>query len=336
MPMQKNRFSMRHTDSAFPWNLYIFVFSFLIYGVSGFADPEIEPRHGSIDWLASMGDDSDRLRALGKGTILLLCNEGYDAASLAGVFVDEDESSVGSRWVRLEWPDEPRARAGDAQRFLEQADRYEVRRLPAVLLFDASGRAYARIESEGLVGDQVSESIRRAGATLADRDRALREADASMGLQRAQALDRALACVESFVLTDYESLAREIITLDESGEAGVAHKYEAIFAERDLDEFIQGTVYPLIDQGGYAEARMALQGVLGDWPLSTDQRQLLLGFQAQLHYSEGDRELALAAIDRAIAVDPNSDASAKLFTAKEQIRMMPLPDVPGASAPVSH
>lgn len=298
----------------------VFVCAVLLLGSTVCA--ERQSHKWSIDPDGSIEAAQDRET----GVVILLCDEEYGADWLSDQSLFSGENGRVPEYVRLDWPGDPRLDVAASQLFLAWADRYEVRHLPSVLLLDSSGRVYSRLPVETLEGGDLPAAIKSAFAVKSERDFAMAEADGLSGTPRAIALDRALKTVSEFVLTDYRSVAEEIVILDTDGGAGLSTQYRAILQSQDLDELIQGTIYPLIDQGDYGQARQALDGVLAAWPLSSDDRQLIIGFQAQLFYSEGDRVAALELIDEAIALSPASAASEKLRIARSQIASLPLPE----------
>ena len=201
------------------------------------------------------------------------------------------------------------------------ARRYEVARIPSIVLADAKGRPYASVESDADSIDTYLKLIEQESARRPARDAALALAANSTGAARAKHLDVALGAVGRFASTaEYEDVARDIVAADPMNEAGLKAKYGGGLTERRIDEAIQSRVYPLIDRADFRGAIAAIDQILAEETPVGEHAQLLTAFKGQLFASLGQASAASQALERALALAPSGAAAERIRQQLEDLR----------------
>jgi len=279
----------------------------------------------TADMLAQVQDARER----GLPVLITLCHEGETALTPEEMAQARQLLGADCVFATFSYPEESQQHPQQTQAFLRWANRYDTRHLPELLLLDSQQRAYAQITRDQIEGGETAQAIREAIELRKKRDKALKKADATTGLERAAALDEALTLVTPYITIDYRAIAQEIIALNqEASQAELkvqGDHYKHLFAQEEIDEYIQSSVFPLVDSARYGMARDAIDKALDNWDTNTETKQVLYGFKAQLFYSDNERDKALKLIDQAIALNPESEEAKKLRKAKEQIDSMPDP-----------
>jgi serine/threonine protein kinase/Tfp pilus assembly protein PilF len=169
-----------------------------------------------------------------KDLLLYFCGSDWDGGDkgLREKYLNGTANrALAAELVAVEF-DNPRHRPKprDFERGMELARRYRITYRPTLVLADAAGRAYARIEettlsNEDLTPERFVERIRGLRATRARRDELLGRAADVCGAARAAALDRALATVPPEFHGEYAAEAREVVSLDAADAAGLRTKH---------------------------------------------------------------------------------------------------------------
>jgi len=262
----------------------------------------------TADMLAQVQDARER----GLPVLITLCHEGETALTPEEMTQARQLLGADCVFATFSYPEESQQHPQQTQAFLRWANRYDTRHLPELLLLDSQQRAYAQITRDQIEGGETAQAIREAIELRKKRDKALKKADAS-----------------TYVTIDYRSIAKEIIALNQEATQEQlkvqGDHYKHLFAQEEIDEYIQSSVFPLVDSARYGMARDAIDQALENWDTSTETKQVLYGFKAQLFYSDNERDKALKLIDQAIALNPESEEAEKLHKAKEQINSLPNP-----------
>lgn len=184
--------------------------------------------------------------------------------------------------------------------------------IPAVALIDDTGKVVKVVEN--WPGEQagVQQCLNDMLTSLEARDAAFAEAEQCQGLERAKALHRGLKAVGPVWSRAYLDEAQEIIALDPENETGLCDHYIPTLVEIQIDRFVQDQVYPMIDLGRFDEAAKSVASLRTALPVSTDQSQMLLGFEGQLYANAGDMPKAADTIKQCIAVNPESQTAVKM------------------------
>ncbi len=197
---------------------------------------------------------------------------------------------------------------------------YEIRGYPTILLTDAEGRPYARTGYEKGGPEKylamLAEMKKHGDAFLA----AMVRADGKQGIERAVALDEALAALDEEVVSSYHlATMEEIVKLDTDGKASLKAKYEAKVQElamrRDLNREAQAldeAISPMMEAGEADKAIAHLDGVIKE-PKSKLQHQLALFFKGMVIMdSTQDVKAAIAALEAAKVLLPKSPLVARI------------------------
>lgn len=221
----------------------------------------------------------------------------------------------------LEYPEKSFEDQAASSWYSAWARRYDLRSIPAIVLLDQHGRAYAQLDIDGVAPQTWPAWVAEARARRVARDEAVLEAGDASGIDRALALDRALDLMGLYRISQYRGWAEEAFRLDAENEHGLRAKYGPLLSESTIDEVVQGEVYPLIDAGHVTPARERLEALLADveW-LSIDQRQQLDAFVGQLLIQEGQAEAGARRLQSAIDLAPQSEAAEKIRRALEIYR----------------
>lgn len=283
------------------------------------AEPELPP-----GWVSDLDHGLALARDQQKDLVVLLTHAEEEEGSFRhaltqawqkdGAALADRMLLVPLRYSRID--DDPRANAT----FTAVADRFSIRKLPAAILLDRDGGPVGVATLSTSSVEELHTQIAALHARRVSRDDLFAQADAATADERARLLDRALAEVQPFAASDYESRVRQVLALDPTNAMGLRERYAPALAQRAIDHAIQHEVYPLIDRTDYRAARTRLTELKAMPDLSVDQRQLLAAFAAQLLYTLGERSEALAELDAAIALAPHTPAADRIRSAKAQMQ----------------
>ncbi|BAM04936.1 hypothetical protein [Phycisphaera mikurensis] len=220
---------------------------------------------------------------------------------------------------RLPWPAGGLQNRAAISRHAALADAWGVRRLPAWVLMDPAGRVFARFD-EGTPlaasAEDAADRLEEAMAALRTRDARLAEAEGADGLARAALLDAALGAVEPFAVSHHAAIVEEVLALDADDDAGLRTRWWAAWAEPRLQQRLEESVFPLVEERRFGGARAALLAVRDAEPLPAALVRKLDVFAAQLRFSAGDADGARRAIEQVLDATPpgeEADAYAELL-----------------------
>ncbi|MEM6458560.1 MAG: tetratricopeptide repeat protein [Planctomycetota bacterium] len=252
--------------------------------------------------------------------MVLLRVEAHDDADLGRRVGDSTKNlPIKPVGVQLVYPKEAYARPRVAQEFVRCADLVGATRLPALAWFGVDGRPCGLIELDAEthadeLGDLVATMYEKYNSSVAARDRA----QGLSGTARARCLHEYLQFIDPPCRHSYQDVMAQIVTLDPDNAVGLKAVYEPVLTETAINTTIQEQVYPLIDAGGYTQAHEVLGTLLREQPVTAEQRQLLMAFQAQLLHTQNRTPEAIALIDEALALGAEGPAQEKLLKARQQ------------------
>ncbi len=221
--------------------------------------------------------------------------------------------------AELVYPEQAYAQAAIAQEIIGWSDLVGATRLPALAWLSPEGRPYGIIEvAENLGPAQLQQQIADMSHRYHRSHAAFAEASQLTALAQAQKLHDALELVDEPCRASYLDVMQQIVSLDDENTLGLKDHYGPILTEVVINDVIQGEVYPLVDAGAYPEAQAALGRLIQQHPVSIEQRQLLMAFQAQLLHSQNRSQEALAMLDEAINIASESPVHEKLVAARLQ------------------
>ncbi|MEM1209803.1 MAG: hypothetical protein AAGI54_11100 [Planctomycetota bacterium] len=221
----------------------------------------------------------------------------------------------------LEYPEKSFQDQSASSWYMAWANRYDLQSIPAIILLDQHGRAYAQLAVDQVDPSEWPAWVAEARDRRLSRDAAVLEAGEASGPDRARAYDRALDLVGIYRMSQYRGWVEEAFRLDADDELGLRTKYGPLLSESTIDEVIQGEVYPLVDAGHFTPARERIEALLTqiEW-ISVDQRQQLGAFAGQLMIQEGQVEAGTARLQAAIDLAPQSETAQKIRRAMEASR----------------
>jgi serine/threonine-protein kinase len=129
--------------------------------------------------------------------------------------------------------DDPRGTAQPPNSAVRQAleRKWLVDGVPVVVLADARGRAYARIDNSASDESRrtYTDNLERLRQSRATRDLRLLSASSAVGVERARRLDGAMSALETLrpnvLMADYGDVVSQILELDSANQAGLKAKY---------------------------------------------------------------------------------------------------------------
>jgi hypothetical protein len=190
--------------------------------------------------------------------------------------------------------------------------------LPAVVLFDASGQAYAA--SEGLTqvnAKQVFAALAGEAARRVKRDEWIDKARAAKGVEKAKLLGKALDQVVFEFARQHRALIAEIKAADPEDVSGYTFKYTF-----SAGGFHEKSAHPLIREKKYSELFALVDKHLLNPVLLPEQRQALLSAKMQGYRASEDIPKAVETLRAIQALAPSSELGRG---APEYIRLLTEP-----------
>jgi thioredoxin-related protein len=202
----------------------------------------------------------------------------------------------------------------------ELADYFNVSTFPSIILLDSSGRMYARTEYQPGGSEKYVEHLNNLVAKRKERDEALAAADKLQGVERARILDGMLSDLQKQdAMVGYNALIENIIELDSDNKAGLKAKYELI-KKTDLGRRALKEAQKMGDEGNWEGALKKSDELLQDKDLPAVVKQEIYVTKAQIHDARGEKDKLIDNLEKAIALDPNSDLGKNLVEALKQLK----------------
>ena len=134
--------------------------------------------------------------------------------------------------------DSPRDKSKQTPEEIKQNQRlsveYQVQGVPNVVLADHLGRPYARIGGfRGEKPEEYIEKLKNLQQIRVERDKFMKQAEKASGVDKAKALDGALARLDKEIVASfYGKVVNEIVKIDSDGKAGLKSKYESVLQKQ--------------------------------------------------------------------------------------------------------
>lgn len=257
--------------------------------------------------------------------------------------------------VELDFPAQKELSEEQKAHNQQWAEKFDIQGYPTIVLTDAGGNLFARTGYREGGPDAYLEHLSALRQGKVALDGLLAKAGEATGIARAKLLDEALQ-LKDVQVADRGALMDEIVALDADNGAGLKARYEQVRLEMAMDEELTAIESELYESGpeaameklkafeqrfpnpgtrrigvlrskaialhmsGEAEQSIALlETSLKDETLAKDSRQELAMVLFQVQMQEGNADKATAAINTAIALDPDSDLGQNLTKQKDQI-----------------
>jgi len=188
------------------------------------------------EWLTDL--DAAKSRAAMQGKDLFICFTGLDWCPWCrllktAVFDRPAFKQYAARHFVLVELDDPRHTAQPPNSAVRQAleRKWLIDGVPIVMLADARGRAYARLENSASEDSRraYTENLERLRQSRATRDERLLRATSAQGVERARQLDQAMSALETLhtdvLMAEYGEEISQILELDPQNQAGLKAKY---------------------------------------------------------------------------------------------------------------
>ena len=221
--------------------------------------------------------------------------------------------------VELDFPRQSQLSEEVAAQNAELAERFAVQGYPTIILADAQGRAYAQTGYQAGGADAYVQHLESLKAIRVERDQKMAAADEAQGLEKAQLLHEAMQVLgDEMAVQYYAPVVEQIMALDADNAAGLKGHYELLAlaeAQRMALAEVMASDVEADPQGVISK----LDALLADELLVASTRQEALAIKSQiLFFILEDLENAKAALEQAIAVDPESEVGQMLQGALEQ------------------
>jgi hypothetical protein len=284
---------------------------------------------GAAAWTASIGQGMQQAASAGKDTLIWFSGSGWNAASdvVAPTMLSEQFTSTSTRNFTLVRADFPAGKEDEAPvdpKYTVWAERLGITSLPAVVALDSHGVPYGQVIIPTGDAAVMVALVRDLHQKKLTRDEAFATARQSDGADRARHLHRGLETSSSFAAGWYAPTMTEIVSLDPTNDLHLKEKYQPLLAQGAIDRVVQNEIYPMLDAARFPQVIERLDRLIADVDPSVEQRQLLMAFKAQVTYSNGNSEQAIAWLDEAAALSPKSSAADRIAAAREQIASEPV------------
>lgn len=234
-----------------------------------------------------------------------------------------DEFKVGTNdtfvKVELDYPQDKSILTEEVQKQnAELKEKYPISGYPTILLADAEGRPYAATGYQQGGPDAYVTHLNELRGNKATRDEAFAKAEALEGPEKAEALIAALQAMnlsEEMVQSFYGDITEKIQAADPEDTTGFIRtaKSKEKFAEiqQGLNEYGQKQ-----DTDG---AEIYINEAIKNGGLEPTEMQMLHATKAMVLAQKEDFDGAIAALDEAAAVAPDSDFAPRIGMIKQQI-----------------
>ncbi|MBI4616462.1 MAG: thioredoxin family protein [Planctomycetes bacterium] len=190
---------------------------------------------------------------------------------------------------------------------------------PTIFLTDSKGRPYARTGYQAGGAEAYLKHMEELRARKAARDEEFAKADKAEGVEKARALDAALAALaqgQNGVTSGYDEVIQQIIELDGANEAGLKGKYEA---KKRLAE-ASPPIEEALNNKEWDAALEKIDAFLKEVDPSGEAKQEMLWFRAIALYYKGDKEGAIKAFEGAHEAAPETEKGQQIPHIIEKIK----------------
>jgi thioredoxin-related protein len=229
------------------------------------------------------------------------------------------QKSVGEHFILVEL-DFPRDKSQLKPETVEQneklGEKYGIQGYPTIILADASGRPYAQTGYQEGGPEKYLEHLADLRKKREQRDKALKDADALKGPEKAKALQNALADLpDSYVDSFYGEVVESIITADPGDETGFKKARDYRQAVNDYEGRMEQHFVGQDFDGAIQEAD---NFVKEHDPSGLDKQHILMG-KAMAVVEKGDKDVALALLDKIKGIAPDSQIGSQIDMMKERV-----------------
>ncbi len=282
-----------------------------------------------VAWRTDTAQALEAARADGKTLLLHFAGTDWSEGCqrlIEAVFEQPGFAAIGDQpdliLLRVDFPRDPELQS-DAVRDANIAlqERYRVTRYPSVFLADPQGRAFAQFDTRAFLGPKsFVEQLASKREILARRDAAWGDVEAAGREQ----LEAGLDTVDPALWRHYRPELERILLADPEvspSEGGRFRKALDGLEAEDAVPALMAEVQRLFSQGRLGDAIGSVDRFLVEHRevMSAGLRQTLLFSKSGLTARVGDFESAVAALDEAVAVDPDSTLAEQMQSLRARL-----------------
>jgi len=224
--------------------------------------------------------------------------------------------------VELDYPRDKSKLSEETQAQNEELRKaYAVQGYPTILLMDAEGRPFARTGYQAGGPEKYVEHLDELLQSLTKRDEAFAAADKAEGAEKAKALVSALDSMgleDAVVSSQYGDVVDAIKASDPEDESGFVNKIETNKKFADFEQALNG----LAREGKHEDALKLTDDAITSGDFEGDHLQQATMIKGMICAQMEDFDGAIAALDAAKAVNPDSELAGRVDTFKERINQM--------------
>jgi tetratricopeptide (TPR) repeat protein len=208
-------------------------------------------------------------------------------------------------WLEIDRPDQA---TGEQKAAAQKNKGFEVviHSYPGVVLLDAEGRCYGKLEAPQGGVDGLLAAVKQARAAKARRDAALDLAAKASGLERAKHLGAALDLMGELTMQNgrhsHRALLDELKKLDPQDAVGTQRRFTF-----NPDHLAESQLWPLVREKKFEEALALVDKELKDPRNNLWLRQHLLGLRFYVLQSQERLDEALKVLQQIVQLDPKTD-----------------------------
>jgi len=221
--------------------------------------------------------------------------------------------------VELDFPnDKSKLNEATQKQNAELEEKYGVKGYPTILLCDAGGKPYASTGYKEGGPEEYVKHLEELRAKKAKADEALKQANASEGVEKAKAL---VAMLEAMELTDtmienfYGDVATQIKAADPTDETGFIKAAET---KAKLTKF-QEELSSFAQEDNFPGALELVNKTINEGGFATDEVQQMIATRAMIFAQMKKFDEALKSLDEAKALAPESETAAQIDVFREKL-----------------
>ena len=196
--------------------------------------------------------------------------------------------------------------------------KYSVRGYPTILLMDGEGKPFAKTGYRPGGPSEYVTHLKELSEVRAGRDKAFAEAAEAKGVEKAKLLVGALKAMsldDTLLASFYSDKIDEIKAADPGDESGFV---KGIEQKKKYAKFQDG-LNSLASGGKFKEALELVETTVSSGDYEGEMLQQVVMIKGMVHAQLEEMDKAMEALDKAIAIAPESQASARIASIKEQI-----------------
>ena len=199
------------------------------------------------------------------------------------------------------------------------AEDYEVQGFPTVLLMDKEGKAFGKTGYKGLGPDKYAEHINELASKKQIRDKNFAEARSKEGIQKAEALIKALSALGDVPTLQYKSVQEEIFKADPEDKTGFKKNIVIKQKIAGMEEYL----VKLIESGKQKEALSEIDKFLNEQKPEGENKQKVMIFKVYIYEKDSiNLDEVNKLMDTIIAIDPKTETAENARGIKEQVLEM--------------